>query len=323
MTGPASDARSSADGRFAARLLELQSFWSPTPDMPEETAETVLKALWLTAAGRPASAVRAASLPLPDLDAAAEARLSALLSRKRDGEPLAHLTGRQDFLGLELLAGPEALIARKETEILARAALDKLKAMTGGELLVLEPCTGSGNVALALAAGEPRARIFASDLSPEAVDLARRNLEFTGVGGTRSVAGSRVEFRVGDLLSPFDEERFQGGADLVACNPPYISSAKVPDMPPAIATHEPSLAFDGGPFGVSILMKLIQQAPRFLKPGGWLCFEAGLGQGEPMVKQLRRSSDYDLVETASDEAGAVRALLARRARSAPPGPGRD
>ncbi|MBW8886685.1 MAG: peptide chain release factor N(5)-glutamine methyltransferase [Fibrobacteres bacterium] len=299
------------DAAAEARLSELQSFWSPAPDMPEETAETVLKALWLAAAGSPASAVRAATLPLPPLDDAAQARLSALFERKRAGEPLAHLTGRQDFLGLELLAGPEALIARKETEILARAALGKLKAMAGRELLVLEPCTGSGNVALAIAAGEPRARIFASDLSPEAVGLARRNLEVTGAGRGGDGTGLRVEFRVGDLLSPFEEERFQGSADLVACNPPYISSAKVPDLPNAIA-REPSMAFDGGPFGVSILMKLIKQAPRFLKPGGWLCFEAGLGQGEPMAKQLRRSSDYDLVETACDEAGAVRALMARR-----------
>lgn len=316
LPGSVADENSPADGRFAARLSELRSFWSPAPDMPEETAETVLKALWLAAAGRPASAVRAASLPLPDLDAEAEARLSALFARKRAGEPLAHLTGRQDFLGLELLAGPEALIARKETEILARAALSKVKAMSGGELLVLEPCTGSGNVALALAAGEPRARIFASDLSPEAVGLARRNLEVTETVRTGSRPGSaaqpRVEFRVGDLLAPFEEDRFLGRADLVACNPPYISSAKVPDLPNAIA-REPSMAFDGGPFGVSILMKLIKQAPRFLKAGGWLCLEAGLGQGEPMAKQLRRSPDYDLVETACDEAGAVRALMARRA----------
>jgi release factor glutamine methyltransferase len=290
---------------FADRLSELESFWSAAPDMPEETAETVLRALWHAAAGRPVSAVRAASLALPDLDAGAQARLASLLARKRAGEPLAHLTGRQDFLGLELLAGPEALIARKETEILARAALAKLKGMPGEDLLVLEPCTGSGNVALALAAGEPRARIFASDLSEAAVGLARRNLEVTGAG--------QVEFRAGDLLSPFEEDRFLGRADLVACNPPYISSAKVPDLPTAIAAHEPALAFDGGPFGVSILMKLIKQAPRFLKPGGWLCFEAGLGQGEPMAKQLRRASDYLAVETACDAAGAVRALLAQRA----------
>lgn len=295
----------SAPAGFAARLGELEAFWSPAPDMPEETSETVLRALWLAAAAKPVSAVRAAGLPLPELDAAAQNRLADLLARKRAGAPLAHLTGRQDFMGIELLAGPEALIARKETEILAKAALAKLKAMPGGELLVVEPCTGSGNVGLALAAGEPRARVFASDLSAEAVGLARRNLDVTGIG--------RVEFRVGDLLAPFEEERFLGRADLVACNPPYISSAKVAEMAPAIASHEPSLAFDGGPFGVSILMKLIKQAPRFLKSGGWLCFESGLGQGEPMAKQLRRSADYDLVETASDAAGAVRALLARRA----------
>jgi release factor glutamine methyltransferase len=306
MNAPAdSSGRGFPARRFAARLAELEAFWSPAPDMPEETPEAVLRALWLAAAGNPVSAVRAASLPLPELDEAAQGRLSDLLARKRAGAPLAHLTGRQDFLGLELLAGPEALIARKETEILARAALAKLQAMPGAELLVLEPCTGSGNVALALAAGEPRARVFASDLSAEAVGLARRNLEVTGSG--------RVGFRTGDLLAPFDGEGFEGRADLVACNPPYISSAKVPAMRADIASHEPALAFDGGPFGVSILMKLIKQAPRFLKTGGWLCFEVGLGQGEPMAKQLRRAPEYDAVETASDAAGAVRALLARRA----------
>jgi release factor glutamine methyltransferase len=289
---------------FDARLGELRSFWAPAPDMPEETAESVLRALWLAAAGTPASAVRALSLPLAPLDAEAQARLSGLLDRKRAGVPLAHLTGRQDFLGLELLAGPQALIARKETEILARAALAKLAAMPGPALIALEPCTGSGNVALALAAGEPRARVYASDLSEAAVALARRNSEVTGIG--------RVEFRAGDLLAPYDGEDFLGRVDLVACNPPYISSSKLASMPGAIAAHEPALAFDGGPFGVSILMKLLKQAPRFLKPGGWLCFETGLGQGEPMAKQAGRAAGFDAVEVARDGEGAVRAVLARR-----------
>lgn len=293
----------SAPAGYAARLDELRSFWSPAPDMPEETAENVLGALWLAAAGTPVSAVRAASVPLPPLDAAGEARLSALLDRKRAGVPLAHLTGRQEFMGLELLAGPEALIARKETEILARSALDKLRSMPGESLRILDPCTGSGNLALALAANEPRARVFASDISLEAVSLALRNFAFLGARG--------VEFRCGDLLDPFEEEAFLGQCDLITCNPPYISSGKLAKLPSAIAAHEPVLAFHGGPFGVSILMKLIKQAPRFLKPGGWLCFETGLGQGEPMAKQLQRSPEFAEVETACDPAGAVRVLLAR------------
>src|SRR5207253_2547565 len=111
--------------------------------------------------------------------------LKALIERKREGAPLAHLTGRQEFLGLELLAGPDALIPRKETEILGRAAISVLneKASSSASLTVVDVCTGSGNLALAYAHHEPKARVFAADLSEEAVELARRNAEFTGLAG--------------------------------------------------------------------------------------------------------------------------------------------
>src|SRR5882672_11381103 len=159
---------------FSDLLQEVQRFWTPLPDKPEETPERLLSALWSTACGAPVSADRAGEERLPALDAGSLERLRHLIERRKSGVPLAHLTERQTFLGLELLAGPDALIPRKETEILGRAALAKLHclAQARGALTVIDVCTGSGNLALAYAHYEPAARVYASDLCQSAVDLS-------------------------------------------------------------------------------------------------------------------------------------------------------
>jgi len=290
---------------FETLVAGIRDGWAPLPDKPEETPEGIARALWLTAAGQPSSVQRALATELPPLDEAGEARLGALVARQREGEPVAHLTGRQSFMGLELAAGPGALIPRRETELLGGAALERLRRLADarGSALVLDICTGSGNLALAYAAHEPRARVHASDLSEEAIALARSNQALTGLG-------DRVEFLAGDLFAPFESDRFLGRCDLVSCNPPYISAAKVPEMGREISGFEPKLAFDGGAFGVSILMKLIRQAPRFLKPGSWLCFEVGAGQGPAMVQQVRKVAAFVEVATAADDRGEIRAVLA-------------
>jgi release factor glutamine methyltransferase len=287
----------------------VRTFWVPLDDKPEETPERVLCALWRTACGVPVSADRALRENLPPLDGAAAGRVRELLERRRSGVPLAHLTGRQTFLGLEFLAGPEALIPRKETEILGRAALAKLSCMEQKErkLLVLDICTGSGNLALAYAYYASGARVFASDLCADAVKLARRNREHF------PALAARVELQQGDLLEPFDHAAFHGRCDLLSCNPPYISSAKVKQMHPEIASHEPEAAFNGGIYGVSVLMKLLKQAPRFLRPGGWLGFEVGSGQGAMIARQLEKNPAFCAVERYSDSAGEIRALFARAA----------
>lgn len=286
-------------------LSDLQGTFQAKHDKPEETPEAVLRALWFNAAGRPMSITRINGNPLPPIDPDALDALKAMVARKREGVPLAHLTGRQDFMGLELLAGPEALIPRKETEILGRAALAHLKSSDAGRLRVIDVCTGSGNLALAFAHHEPRAEVFGGDLSRKAVELATRNAAFTGLEG-------RVEFRVGDLFRPFDDGALVGACDVVSCNPPYISSNKVPRMEREISAHEPWLAFDGGVIGLGILNRLFNEAPRFLKPGGALCFELGLGQGAVLESRLRRLPWVARVEAHTDARGAVRALTAVR-----------
>src|SRR5207253_1291569 len=117
--------RTPGEASFDNLLKKVERFWKPFPDKPEENPEAVLHALWLTAVGMRVSATKATELPLPALNAAALARLHQLLASKQSGVALAHLTGKQNFLGLELLAGPEALIPRKETEILGRAVTAK------------------------------------------------------------------------------------------------------------------------------------------------------------------------------------------------------
>jgi release factor glutamine methyltransferase len=295
-----------ASPTFSDLLREVEGFWTALPDKPEETPERLLSALWSTACGAPVSVDRAPRDGLPGLDAQGMERLRGLIERKKAGVPLAHLTERQTFLGLELLAGPDALIPRKETEILGCAALAKIGCMAKkrGSLLVVDVCTGSANLALAYAYHEPHARVYAADLSPEAVVLARRNVAFTGLGG-------RVEVRLGDLIEPFETPEFAGRCDFLSCNPPYISTAKVKEMHPEISRHEPEAAFNGGVYGVSILVKLIRQAPRFLRPGGWLAFEVGHGQGVGFARQLERNPAFAGVETYADPGGEIRAILAK------------
>lgn len=286
-------------------LAELESHWVAQADKPDETPDVTLRALVFAAAGTPRGLARLDG-PLPELDAAGQQRLAELVAQRLGGTPLAHLTGRQSFFGLELLAGPGALIPRRETETLVQAALEPLRAIVRrqGRAQVIDVCTGAGNVALALAHAVPEVTVVGADLSQEAVELARRNAAHVGLDG-------RVSFRQGDLFAPVDEPRFLGQVDLITCNPPYISSAKVPQMAAEIAGHEPRLAFDGGPFGVNILMKLMAQAPRFLVPGGWLCFEVGLGQGDGVRARLERQGGYTEITSVPDAHGDVRAIVVR------------
>src|SRR5882762_8306344 len=301
-----------ASTTFSDLLQEVQRFWTPLPDKPEETPERLLCALWSTACGAPVSVDRAPQGSLPALDTDGLERLRELLERKKAGVPLAHLTERQMVLGLELLAGPEALIPRKETEILGRAALAKIGCMARkrGTVLVVDLCTGSGNLALAYAYYEPQALVYAADLSPDAVALAQRNVHFTGLAG-------RVGLRLGDLLEPFESHEFVGRCDFLSCNPPYISTAKVREMHPEIAQHEPEAAFNGGVYGVSILVKLIRLAPRFLRPGGWLGFEVGHGQGAGFARQLEKNPAFAGVEIYADAGGEIRAILAKSRPATP------
>ncbi len=292
--------RASLDERLAALGAQL----APAPDKPEETPASTLRALWLLAAGTPASAALALETELPDLDDDGHARLDALVASRLAGTPLAHLTGRQRFMGLEFAVEPGALIPRAETELLANAALTFLKAVPDADARrCLDIGTGSGNLAVTMAALCPGARVLASDVSEDATRVARLNVERLGVA-------DRVSVFVGDLFAPFDTAEHHGRYPLVLCNPPYVSSANVSQMPAEISGHEPAAAFDGGFGGMGVLRRLLRDAPRFLAPGGRLMFEVGAGQGEGLLRNMAAGGTYPLVEGLKDERGVVRAIIA-------------
>lgn len=294
-----------ATANYDELMDEINQFWCPLADKPEETPHGLLCSLWHTAAGVPVSAERAPKMALPPLLHDTHNRLRSLLRLKKSGVPLAHLTQRQYFLGLELLSGPDALIPRKETEILGRAVLGKLKSLTEerGQLSVMDLCTGSGNLALAYAHHENTVLVYGSDISGEAVALAKRNAAYLGLE-------RRVGFFEGDLFAPFESD-VPCKYDLLSCNPPYIATANVPKMHPEISRFEPAVAFNGGHYGNAVVSKLIRHAPRFLKPSSWLAFEVGLGTGRLFAKQLQMNPAFCAVETYNDSAGNIRALLAK------------
>jgi release factor glutamine methyltransferase len=297
---------STTNDRYSAAVALLADGWQPLEDKPEETLDGTVRALWLAAAGEPRPVRDVAGVALPALDAAGWTRLGALIARRRDGEPLAYLTGRQRFAGVELLAAPGALIPRVETELLANTAVEKLRSMpsAGGPRRALDLCTGSGNVALAVAHHVADAQVDACDLSEDAVALARRNAEFTRLG-------DRVRFEAGDLFAPVDDAAHANVYALVTCNPPYISSGKVGAMHAEISEHEPRLAFDGGRFGLDVLLRTIKEAPRFMVPGAWLCIEVGRGQGDFVLDRMRRAGAYVECDGVADATGTTRVVTAR------------
>ncbi len=217
----------------------------------------------------------------------------ALVKRRVAGEPTAYLIGRKDFFGRAFKADRRALVPRPETELVVEAALAALP--EDGALLDL--CTGSGCIAVTAALERPRARVVATDLSGEALGLARENAE---------ALGARVELLQGDLYAPLPPDlRF----DVIAANPPYVPSAEIPGLARELS-HEPALALDGGEEGLAVVRRLVLGAPGHLRPGGALVVEMHESHREPLPR-LCREAGLERTEARRDLAGLWRYLVAR------------
>lgn len=276
-------------------------------DKPEETIASTLNALWLAASGNPQSVEEANKLSLPELKEKEIVLLNEYIEQRLKNKPLAHITGRQSFMGIELLTDKRALIPRKETEILGIKALELSKTILNGKnpVRVIDVCCGAGNLGLAIAYFNPGVDVTCVDLSREAIDLARENISFLNLN-------DRVHALQSDLFSAFETDEYYEKTDLIICNPPYISSAKVPNMVAEISDNEPNMAFNGGMLGTKIILKLISEAPKFLNQSGWLIFEIGVGQGPFIMQLCERSELYDKVESVSDHSDNIRVILARK-----------
>lgn len=238
-----------------------------------------------------------------DLDRPLEEReLSAirgLLARRRAFEPMAYLMGEREFYGRSFEVNRDVLIPRPDTETLVEETLRQLSARPlAGRLLDL--CTGSGAVALSLLCELPTLEAVASDISPAALAVARRNAARLGVEG-------RVELREGDLFQAVNAaERFCA----VTVNPPYIARAEMPGLQPDVRDFEPHLALDAGEDPLSFYKRIVRDAPAHLEPSAPLLVEVGYAQA-PEVRALFEAAGFREVQSVKDLSGVERVVLGR------------
>ncbi|WP_027717603.1 peptide chain release factor N(5)-glutamine methyltransferase [Desulfovirgula thermocuniculi] len=232
---------------------------------------------------------------------AEEEKLWELLRRRADGEPVAYLLGEKEFMGLSFAVTPDVLIPRPETELLVETALLLLEGER--EPLVAEAGTGSGCIAVSLARYHPGAVVYATDISPPALEVAAQNARRHGVEG-------RVRFLAGDLLTPLYTLGLSGRLSLVAANLPYVPRGEIPQLPVEVSRYEPLVALDGGEDGLDLYRRLVPQAWEFLRPGGYLLVEISPPQAGS-VPALFAGAAWQL-SIKTDLAGRERLVVARK-----------
>ncbi len=231
------------------------------------------------------------------LDPARACRFEALVERRRDGEPIAYITGRREFWSLDLAVTPDTLIPRPETEHLVEAVLGVVA--EDGTATIADVGTGAGTVALALALERPRSFVLGSDHSAVAVAVARANAVRLGAGN--------VSFIVADACAALAPRRWS----VIVSNPPYVAEHD-PHLLTGDVRFEPRAALVAGPRGLAMLETLARQGPARLTDGGWLVLEHGHDQG-PAVRALLSRAGLGAIETIRDLSGNERVTLGRRA----------
>jgi release factor glutamine methyltransferase len=224
------------------------------------------------------------------------ALLQAVSERRARREPLAYVLGWRDFHGLRLKVTPSVLIPRPETELLVDAALEKIR-QTGGVARVVDVGTGSGAVAIAIANSSPRALVYATDISADALAVARENAVACGVT-------DRVTLFEGDLIAPAAP---LAPFDVIVSNPPYIAPRDIALLEPEVRDHEPRVALGTHEDALYFYRRLSFEAPPLLAPGGVLAVEVGIGQAE-RVAALWRVAGMESVTAADDLAGIPRVV---------------
>jgi release factor glutamine methyltransferase len=238
-------------------------------------------------------------------DEAVRQRYRELIRKRVEGCPVAYLVGRKEFFSLEFEVSPAVLIPRPDSEVAVMECLALAKALA--EPRVLDVGTGSGNLAVSIAKQHKGARVTATDVSGDALAVARRN-------ATRHGVGERITFLQGDLMAPLPAgELF----DFVVSNPPYIAEVDLPRLPPGVRDFEPRLALDGGADGFVVFDCLVEDAKSFLEPGGWLIVEIGSPQEERARQRIGVQGGYELLPTVRDFSGHPRVLKAQRVTDPP------
>jgi len=221
--------------------------------------------------------------------------------RRASREPLQYLLGTQEFYGLEFVVGPEVLIPRPETELLVRFV--EAQVQDDEAPRIADIGTGSGCIAVTLAHRLPRAQVYATDVSAGALALAAENARRHGVS---------IVWLNGDLTAPLRSLDLRGGFTAIVANPPYIPDMDLPGLQPEVGLFEPRLALAGGPEGLDLHRRLLNDALSYLRPGGWLVLEVGQGQAGPFRSLAETQGNYYNIHVVPDEAGIDRVVAAQK-----------
>lgn len=235
---------------------------------------------------------------LRPLEGAELAQLRELVKRRRSREPIAYLRGTREFYGLSFKVDPRVLIPRPDTEALVETALAR-SAHVSLSLRLLDLCTGSGCVAIAIARQRPTGKVTATDISPEALSVARENAYRLGA--------YNVAFAEGDLFAAAPPGRF----DVITANPPYIASGEIPELMADVRDFEPRLALDGGADGLDLVRRILDGAPDRLEKDGVLAMEIGAGEAAA-TRDAFEERGWRAIETARDYAKIERVVSGMR-----------
>jgi len=224
-------------------------------------------------------------------------RFRDLVRRRLIHEPTAYIIGHKEFFGLDFEVTPAAIIPRPETEVLVELAIEAAhKKLLADALPIADVGTGSGAIAVALASALPEGKITATDTSPEALELAQRN-------AARHRVDKRIRCLQSDLL-----DTVPGRVDVLVANLPYVTTADWKALPPEIKDHEPREGLDGGPDGLRVIERLLEQAPARLSPSGVLLAEIGDMQGRAAKAAARAAFPEAAVKVMPDPSGRDRVL---------------
>jgi release factor glutamine methyltransferase len=228
--------------------------------------------------------------------------LRALVKRAGQHEPVAYLVGRTEFYSIEFEVTGDCLIPRPETEMLVQRSIEFLRKRTGPHY-VCDLCTGCGAIAVGIAKNVAEAKVVATDISESALAVAARNVE-------KHQLADRIELRQGDLFDPLVPQLDQ--FDLIACNPPYVSTAEYEALDKNVKDYEPRTALHAGEGGLDVYRRIVERVAQFLKPDGILLLEIGYMQGPAVRELLEQTSAFAEIRIEKDFQKHDRIVVATR-----------
>ena len=226
--------------------------------------------------------------------------MSEAVTRVLNGEPLAYVLGQWEFYGLNLQVSRDVLIPRDDTCAVTALAI-KQALFLDSSPRILDLCTGSGCIGLAIASRVKDAKVTCADISKEALAVAKKNVALNKLTG-------RVSCVQADAMA--EPSSFLGKFDMIVSNPPYITAQEMEDLPDSVKNYEPHMALYGGNDGLDFYRSISEKYKNALKPGGYLCFEFGMGQGDAVCEILQENG-YTILERTRDYNDRERAVMAR------------